>query len=118
MFLRGAIRLRATARRKAVIGATIAAVLSVPAILFAFATDPPAAVTGGPNADCTSCHGSLGASNQVTVTFPSGSTTYTPGGAAESLTVTLLAGSGAFELAVMTTANGQAGTLTEGRVPI
>ena len=116
MFLKGAIRSRMKGRRAAIFGATMAAILAIPAILYAFSSNPPAGLTGAPGeGTCASCHGSLTSGSGVTVTFPS--TTYTPGGGAQSWTINVPSGPGGFELSTqVTTATGQAqaGTLTAG----
>jgi len=92
--------------------AMLAAILSSPASLYAFGSNPPLPNTGAPGqGTCASCHGTLTAGSGVTVNAPS---SYTPGGAAVSMTVTIPA-TGGFELEVGTQAsNAQAGTLTAG----
>jgi hypothetical protein len=93
----------------------IAAILGAPMLLFAYSSSPPLALTGAPGeGTCASCHGSLTAGSGVTMTFPS-SLTYTPGGAAESLTVAASGGAGGFELSARVSSNnGQAGSFTAG----
>ena len=116
MFLNSAIQSRTKGRRSAILAGKMAAVLSVPVILYAFGTSPPLGNTGAPGqGTCSSCHGTLTSGSGVTVALPS--TTYTPGGAAVSLTVNIPS-TGGFELAVLTqSGNSQAGTLAAGPAP-
>jgi hypothetical protein len=92
--------------------AMLVAILSLPASLYAFGSNPPLPNTSAPGqGTCASCHGTLTAGSGVTVNVPS---SYTPGGAAVSMTVTIPA-TGGFELEVGTQiSNVQAGTLTAG----
>ena len=100
------------ARGTAILLALVVAVLSIPVMVYAFGTNPPLGNTGAPGqGTCASCHGTLTAGSGVTVTAP---TTYTPGGAAVSMAVSIPT-TGGFELAVLTqSGNAQAGTLAAG----
>jgi hypothetical protein len=111
--VRRAIQPHTGRRRTGVLLAQITAVLSAPLILYAFSSNPPTPYSGAPGeGTCSSCHGSLTAGSGVTVALPS--TTYTPGGAAVSWTVTIPA-TGGFELSTRLQAdNSQAGSLTAG----
>ena len=113
MHLRSTIRSYTGRRRTGVLLAQITAVLSAPIIMYAFSSNPPTPYSGAPGeGTCASCHGTLTAGSGVAVTFPS--TTYTPGGAAVSWTVTIPA-TGGFELSArLQTDNSQAGNLTAG----
>jgi hypothetical protein len=73
---------------------------------------PPLVYTGAPGqGTCASCHGMLISGSGVTVAAPS---TYTPGGAAVSMTVTIPS-TGGFELTTLAQSNNsQAGTLAAG----
>ena len=90
----------------------LAAILSLPVSSYAFGSNPPLNNTSSPGqGTCASCHGTLTAGSGVTVTAPS---SYTPGGAAVPVTVTIPT-SGGFELDVLTqSGNAQAGTLAAG----
>jgi len=103
-------------RRTAILIGKMAAVLSVPVILYAFGTNPPLGYTGAPGeGTCSSCHGTLTSGSGVTVTLPS--LTYTPGGAAVSWTVSIPA-TGGFELTTLAqSGSSQAGSLTAGGPP-
>jgi len=81
-------------------------------MVYAFGANPPLGNTGAPGqGTCASCHGTLTAGSGVTVTAP---TTYTPGGTAVSMTVSIPT-TGGFELATLTSSNNsQAGTLAAG----
>jgi hypothetical protein len=114
MFLRGAIRLGAKARRRAVIGAWMAAILSLPLILMAFPSFPPAGESGAGGSTCgtNSCHHHASTptgAGGFTTNIP---TTYTPGGPAISVTITS-AGSPGFELTAIV-GGAQAGSFTAG----
>jgi hypothetical protein len=100
--------------RNWILVAKIATIASVPLVLFAYHSDPPAGVAGAPGqGTCAECHGTLTAGSGVAVVFPS--MTYTPGGAAESWTVNVPTGPGGFELTTRVLSdNSQAGTLTAG----
>ena len=116
MFLKGAIRSGTKGRRTAIFAATMVALMSVPAILYAF-VPPPAGLTDAPpnNQSCASCHGGLTTLSGFGVTFPS--MTYTPGGAAETWTVNVPTGApgGGYELSTQFASdNTQAGTLAAG----
>lgn len=102
-------------RRTAILIALVAAVLSVPVMIHAFGANPPLGYTSAPGqGTCASCHGTLTSGSGVTVNPPS---TYTPGGAAVSMTVTIPS-TGGFELAILTqSGNSQAGTLAAGPPP-
>jgi hypothetical protein len=82
-------------------------------ILYAFSGNPPTPFSGAPGeGTCASCHGTVTAGSGVAVAFPG--TTYTPGGAAASWTVTIPS-NGGFELSTRVQAdNSQAGSLTAG----
>src|SRR5215469_10652417 len=99
-------------RRTAILIALVVAVLSIPVMVYAFGSNPPLGNAGAPGqGTCASCHGTLTAGSGVIVTAP---TTYTPGGAAVPMTVSIPS-TGGFELAVLTqTGNAQAGTLAAG----
>jgi len=99
-------------RRTSILIALAVAVLAIPVMVYAFGSNPPLGNTGAPGqGTCASCHGTLTAGTGVTVTAP---TTYTPGGAAVPMTVSIPT-TGGFELAVLTqTGNAQAGTLAAG----
>ena len=101
-------------RRTSIRIAQMAAVLAAPILLLAYSSNPPLALTGAPGeGTCASCHGTLTNGSVATVAFPSG-LTYTPGGAAESLTVNMSANSG-FELSARVSSdNSQAGSFTAG----
>jgi hypothetical protein len=90
----------------------LAAILSSPVSSYAFGSNPPLSNTSAPGqGTCASCHGTLTAGSGVIVNAPS---SYTPGGAAIPMTVTIPA-TGGFELEVVTqTSNVQAGTLAAG----
>jgi hypothetical protein len=87
----------------------LAAILSLPVTSYAFGSDPPLSYASAPGqGTCASCHGTLTAGSGITVNAP---TSYTPGGAAVPMTVTIPA-SGGFELEVATQiSNVQAGVL-------
>jgi len=106
---------RRTAIFTAKVVAIMGAILSVPVMMYSFSANPPLGNTGAPGqGTCASCHGTLTSGSGVTVTAPS---SYTPGGAAVSMTVTIPS-SGGFELAVLTqSGNAQAGTLAAGGPP-
>jgi len=123
MFLKGAIRVAAKDLRNAISFGKAAAILSMaallPLILYGFPTNPPIGLTGAPGeGTCVSCHSPTTVTGSgVTVTFPSTTgMTYTPGGGAQSWTVTVPSGPPeAFELSTrVVTDNSQAGTLTAG----
>jgi hypothetical protein len=90
----------------------LAAILSLPVSSYAFGKNPPLNNTSSPGqGTCASCHGTLTAGSGVTVTAPS---SYTPGGAAVPITVTIPT-SGGYELDVLTqSGNAQAGALAAG----
>jgi len=110
---------RMSRKRKAVLAGKITAVLSVPLILMAYPSNPPAgetgaAVSGGSTCGTSSCHfhGTTASTGGVTAVFPA---TYTPGGPAMPITVTLANGSGGFELSSVQgtgTSETQAGSFT------
>jgi hypothetical protein len=87
-------------------------ILSLPVSSYAFGTNSQTPFAGAPGqGTCASCHGSLGAASSINVNAPA---TYSPGGAAITLTVTIPT-AGGFELEVGTQAsNAQAGTLAAG----
>ena len=99
-------------RRTAILIALVVSVLSIPVMVYAFGSNPPLGNSGAPGqGTCASCHGTLMAGSGVAVTAPK---TYTPGGAAVPMTVSIPS-TGGFELAVLTqTGNAQAGALTAG----
>ena len=101
-------------RRTAILIAQVAAVLSIPVMVYAFGANPPLGNTGAPGqGTCASCHGTLTtpAGTALTVNAP---TSYTPGGAAVSMTVSIPGGRG-FEATVETTpGNAPAGSFTAG----
>ncbi len=90
----------------------LAAILSLPVSSYAFGSNPPLPNTSAPGqGTCASCHGTLTAGSGVTVNAPS---SYTPGGVAVPMTVTIPA-RGGFELEVVTQiSNVQAGVLAAG----
>jgi hypothetical protein len=92
--------------------AMLAAILSLPVSSYAFGSNPPLPNTSAPGqGTCATCHGTLTAGSGVTVNAPS---SYTPGGAAVPMTVTIPA-TGGFELEVVTQiSNVQAGVLAAG----
>ena len=92
--------------------AMLAAILLLPASSYAFGSNPPLPNTSAPGqGTCASCHGTLMAGSGVTVNAPS---SYTPGGKAVTMTVTIPA-TGGFELEVVTQiSNVQAGVLAAG----
>ena len=92
--------------------AMLAAILSLPVSSYAFGSNPPLPNTSAPGqGTCASCHGTLTAGSGVTVNAPS---SYTPGGTAVAMTVTIPA-TGGFELEVVTQiSNVQAGALAAG----
>ena len=102
------------ARKKNIFITQVALILAVPLLLFAYASNPPLALTGAPGeGTCGSCHGAVTAGTGVTVTFPG--MTYTPGGTAVSLTAGITGGNGGFELSTrISSSNAQAGSLTAG----
>jgi hypothetical protein len=114
MFLGGAIQSGTKGRRTAIFAAKaaaiMAAVLSVPVMMYSFGQRPPLPYTGAPGqGTCASCHGTLTTPSMVSVNAP---TSYTPGGAAVPMTVTIPS-TGGYELAVLTqSGNAQAGALT------
>src|SRR5215831_4944372 len=115
MFPSSATQSGTNGRRTAILIALVVAVLSIPVMVYAFGSNPPVPYygTGAPGSlgTCASCHGTLTAGSGVIVTAP---TTYTPGGAAVPMTVSIPA-TGGFQLAVLTqTGNAQAGTLLAG----
>jgi len=112
MFPSSAIQSGTKGRRTAILIALVVSVLSIPVMVYAFGSNPPLGNTGAPGqGTCASCHGTLTAGSGVTVTHP---TTYTPGGAAVPMTVSIPS-TGGFELAVLTqSGNTQAGTLAPG----
>jgi hypothetical protein len=119
MFLKGAIRSVKNGRKPAIFATTIVALLSVPVMLYSWGTignGLPMGHTGAPGqGTCASCHGTLTAGSGVTVNAPA---SYTAGGAAVSMTVTIPS-TGGFELAILTqSGNAQAGTLVAGPTPV
>jgi len=92
-------------------------VLAVPLLMMGF-NPPPAGNTGAPNdGTCASCHNGVSSGGSVLATFPS--TNYTPGGAAQNVTVTMSDTTHtvwAFEMTARSSnpANGQAGSFTAG----
>jgi hypothetical protein len=116
MFFKGTIRSVTEGRSTAIFVGKVAAILSIPVIAFAIGTpsgNPQyLAHTGAPGqGTCGSCHGTFTPGTGVTVNAP---TTYTPSGAAVTMTVTIPS-TGGFELAVLTqSGNAQAGMLTAG----
>jgi len=90
----------------------LVAILSLPVSSYAFGSNPPLPNTSAPGqGTCASCHGTLTAGSGVIVTAPK---SYTPGGAAVPMTVTIPT-RGGFELEVVTqTSNVQAGVLAAG----
>jgi hypothetical protein len=115
MFFKGAIRSRTKGRRTAIFVGKVAAILSVPVIMYSFGTNPPLGHSGAPgDGTCSSCHGSLTSGSGITI---SGQNTYTPGGAAVTMTVSIPA-TGGFELtALASSTNSPAGTLAAGPPP-
>jgi hypothetical protein len=89
-----------------------AAILSLPVSSYAFGTNPQKPFAGAPGqGTCASCHGTLTTPSGILVNAPK---SYTPGGAAIPMTVTIPA-SGGFELEVGTQAsNVMAGVLAAG----
>jgi len=117
MFLKGAVRAEMQGRRTglfvAKVAAIMAAVLSVPVMMYSFDPNPPIGNTGAPGQGqgCAQCHGTLTTPSALMITAP---TSYTPGGGAVSMTVSIPS-SGGFELVTLAqTGNAQAGTLTAG----
>ena len=112
MFLRGAIQSGTKGRRNAIFGATAVALLSMPAMMYGF--DPPAYMPDLAQAQvhgCANCHGTFSGTSGISVTgVPS---SYTAGGAAVNMTVSLPGGQG-FYLAILDSANANAGTITAG----
>lgn len=115
MFPISAIQSGIKDRRTAILIGLVITVLSVPMIIYAFGANPPLGYTGAPGqGTCASCHGTLTVGSGVTVNAPA---SYTAGGAAVSMTVTIPA-TGGFELAILAQSNGsQAGTLAAGPTP-
>src|SRR6516165_10117253 len=106
-------------RRTSILIALAVAVLAIPVMVYAFGSNPPLGNTGAPGeGTCASCHGTLTAGSGVTVNAPA---SYTPGGAAISMTVSIPStlGTGGFELTVLTAppGNSAAGTLAAGPPP-
>ena len=82
-FKKGAIQSVTKGRRTAIFVGKVAAILSVPVLLYSFGSNPPLGNTGAPGqGTCASCHGTLTSGSGVTVNAPS---SYTPGGAAVSM---------------------------------
>ena len=111
-------RIESRRKKTALLLGKIAAVLSVPVIVYSFGTNPPLPNTGAPGeGTCASCHGTLTAGSGITITPTA--TTYTPGGPAIALTIAIPAvtcgatgGGCGFELTALTqSGNAAAGTL-------
>ena len=105
-------------KKTALLLGKIAAVLSVPVIVYSFGTNPPLPNTGAPGeGTCASCHGTLTAGSGITITLSAA--TYTPGGPPVAITVAIPAvtcgatgGGCGFELTALTqSGNAAAGTL-------
>ena len=124
MFVKGLIRSGTKPRRGAIIGATMTAIVSIPLVLWGYHSDPPpgesGAAVGNGGSTCSSnnaCHFHAANASQVTagVIAATGlSGTYTAGGAAIPITVTLNGNSFGFEMSAVSgsgTAEVQAATL-------
>lgn len=111
MSFKGTFQSGTKRRRIAVSGAAMAAFLSLPVMMYSFDPNPPIGYTGAPGQGqgCASCHGTLTTPSALTITAPA---SYTPGGAAVPMSVSMPA-RGGFELVILA-GSAQAGTLMAG----
>jgi len=112
MFSKGAIRAEMRGRRTALFGATMVAVLSVPAMMYGF--DPPAYtpdLTQAKVHGCANCHGTFSGTSGISVAGVPAN--YTAGSTSVNMTVSLPGGQG-FYLAILDSASANAGTITAG----